>query len=420
VTLTALGIRIAFILIAGNSEHPEMYEHGAIAHNLYTGHGFAMHWPYESLDPARVALMKEPPQYEGAFLPPLNPYFIYGAYLIFGEHASAIIFLMIFYALVSSLIPVVVHKTGVLIKGEKTGRVSAIVAVLFLPGAFAVTSFSGSPLYQLLGVIILYLAILATRKPELKYFAWLGLSCGIMTMLRSEFFFLGFLLIALSIYFARKKSVGGHIYWQGAISLMLCVVIIAPWTYRNYKLFHTFIPVLSHPWYEIWRGNNIHANGTTRNAEGKSIWISPQVYPDIVRRMDSIPYDQYFEAKVDGVFKDEVIHFIEENPGRFLVLGVMKIAYLFTIDLNHPQSRNPFYFAPMIILSALTLIGLYKLISHPGANYSAAAIFSVFFLAYLALTMMTVMLPRYQIYVFSAMMGVTGLAFRREEESHGG
>lgn len=397
-----------------------MYEHGAIAHNLYTGHGFAMHWPYESFDPERAQIMKQPPQFEGAFLPPLNPYIIYSAYLLFGENSSAIIFLMVFYAIISSLIPLAVYRTGLLIGTKKSARISSIISLLFLPAAFAVITFSGSPLYQLLGIVILYLAILSSQKPSLRSFVMLGISCGIMTMLRSEFFFLSFLLITATIYFSRKKVLGEKLLFQGAASLMFCMVIIAPWTYRNYTLFHTFIPVLSHPYFEMWRGNNIYASGTTLDTEGQPIWITPNKYPEIIRRMDVIPYDQYFEAKVDGIFKGEVIHFIEENPGKFLLLGMKKIAYLFTIDFTHSQSRNPIYFGSMIIVSALTLMGLYKLISQAQSNdYSAAAIFSIFFLSYLAMTIMTVMLPRYQIYVFTSCISITGVVFYSNNVSFG-
>lgn len=395
-----------------------MYEHGEIAHNLYSGHGFAMHWPYESLDPVRLKLMKQPPQYEGAFLPPLNPYLICGAYIVFGENPPAIISLMIFYALVSSLIPLAVFKTGMLIGSDKPARISSLVAVIFFPAAVAVTTFSGSSLYQLLGIFILFLAILSAQKPSPKSFILLGISCGIMTMLRSEFFFLGFILIAVAIFFARKKVPTGKVLRLGVISLLLCALVIAPWTYRNYRIFHVFIPVLSHPGYEMWRGNNIYASGTTLNANGQPIWITSDQYPDIIRRMDEIPYDQYFEAKVDGIFKGEVINFIEKNPGKFLFLGLKKIAFLFTIDFNHPQSRNPFYFGPMIIVSALTFTGLYKLIFSSQSNtHASVTIFFIFFLSYIAMTIMTVMLPRYQIYVFSALLPLTGVGWQQIADS---
>jgi hypothetical protein len=146
VTLLALFIRLAFIGIAGDPKNPAMYEHGEIAHNLYTGYGFAMNWPYTPIDPQRAEILKQPPQFEGAFLPPLNPYLIYGAYLLFGENSHAIIFLMILYAITSSFIPIFVFKTGMLIGSEKSARISSLISALFLPAAFAVTTFSGSPL----------------------------------------------------------------------------------------------------------------------------------------------------------------------------------------------------------------------------------------------------------------------------------
>jgi hypothetical protein len=231
-----------------------------------------------------------------------------------------------------------------------------------------------------------------------------------MTLLRSEFFILGFLLIGLSSYFALKKDTLKKISLYSAFSLLLCAGIIAPWTYRNYKLFHTFIPVLSHPWYEMWRGNNIYSSGSNYNEKGEGIWISPDKYPQIIKQMDAIPYDQFFEAKVDGVFRNEVIHFIEEHPLRFLFLGVKKVASLFTVDFYHPSSNNPLYFGPMLFVSALTVGGLYQLIRNPFPQlHSAALIFTVFFLFYIALTFVTVVLPRYQIYIFTASLSLTGI-----------
>jgi hypothetical protein len=401
-------IRLVFIVYAGDVHHPVMYEHGVIAHNLYTGHGFAMHWPYPSLDPVRAAIQNQPPLFEGAFLPPLNPYLIYGSYVIFGENATAIGFLMIFYAVISSFIPLAVFKTGMLIGSEKAARLSTLISVLFLPAAFAVVTFSGSPLYQLLGIIIVYYTIRTAMHPTFRSFILLGIYSGVMTMLRSEFFFLGFILIALSIFFGWKKMQSKQVVIQGLVSIVLCAMVIAPWTFRNYRLFHEFVPVLSHPWYEIWRGNNIHATGSNYNAAGDGIWINGSVYPEVVKRMDAIPYDQFFEPKVDPVFKDEVFQFVKDNPGRFIVLSATKAAGFFTIDFYHPSAFEPLYFIPMIAISLLTVTGIYSLYHSEGMT-PAPIIFSVFFLCYLGLTIMTVMLPRYQIYVFCAGLPLTGV-----------
>jgi 4-amino-4-deoxy-L-arabinose transferase-like glycosyltransferase len=413
ITLLALIIRLGIIAFAARPQQiiddPHqtlLYEHGLIAHNLYTGHGFSMHWPYNSFDSVRAATMKQPPKWEGAFLPPLNPYLLYLSYEVFGENATALYAMMILYAIVSCFTPLAVYKLGRLLGSEFSARVSAIIALLFLPGAYAVVTFSGSALYQLLGVVVIYFAILTTQRPSYSSFLLLGLSCGIMTQLRSEFFFLGFLLIGVSIVLARSR--GRHVFRKGFAAAVVCVAIIAPWTIRNYTLFHQFVPVLSHPWYEMWRGDNIQATGTTFIKAGKSIWVDTLHFPSIIRRMDSIPYNQHFEAKVDGIFKDEVITFIFHHPGQFLTAGVNKLAYLFTIDPYQPDCRNPLFFIPMLLVSGLSMAGLYRL-AQDRFRRNAFFVISLFFGTYLFMTFMTVMLTRYQIYVFTCMLPVTGL-----------
>ncbi len=99
----ALFIRVAIVLALGNSTNPDLYEHGAIARNMLHGHGYSFHWPYTSLDPARQLLKDAPPQFEGAFIPPVSPYIIYWGFLIFSDTSVALIALMLFNALCSAL-----------------------------------------------------------------------------------------------------------------------------------------------------------------------------------------------------------------------------------------------------------------------------------------------------------------------------
>jgi hypothetical protein len=413
--MLALIIRIGIIAFVA---HPQqiiddphqrlLYEHGLVAHNLYTGHGFAMHWPYDGFDPVRLAAKKLPPQWEGAFLPPLNPYLLYLSYEVFGETAAALYALMILYAIVSCFIPLAVYKSACLLGSELSARVSALIAVLFLPSAYAVITFSGSPLYQLLGILVLYFAVLSVQSPTNRSFLLLGLSCGVMTQLRSEFFFLGFLLLTLVVLLARSNS--RQVIWKGLMGILVCIAIVSPWTIRNYNFFHRFVPVLSHPWYEMWRGDNILATGTTFKEDGGAIWVTQSDFPTIIRRMDSIPYDRFFEAKVDAIFKDEVLTFILRHPAEFLWVGTKKIVYFFTIDPYQTMCRDPLFFIPMLFVSGLTIAGFYRL-ARDRDRRNAFYIVSFFFGTYLFMTFMTVMLSRYQIYVFCCMLPVTGLAF---------
>jgi hypothetical protein len=134
------------------------------------------------------------------------------------------------------------------------------------------------------------------------------------------------------------------------------------------------------------------------------------MFPILIQKMDSIPYNQQFEWKVDQLFKREVLSFIEEHPDRFVWLGVKKLFFFFTFDPYYALNQSLLYIVPMLAISLLTILGMTSLL-RDRAHRPAAVILSLFFLYYIALTFMTVALPRYQIYVFTCMLPVTGLSF---------
>jgi hypothetical protein len=186
------------------------------------------------------------------------------------------------------------------------------------------------------------------------------------------------------------------------------ILIVGPWTYRNYLVFDRFVPVLSHPWYEIWRGNNTHASGTTTDREGKSVWVHWTTDPEIVRAMDALPYDRYFEVRADSIFREDVIAHWKSDPSRYAVLAAAKIGMFFTYDMNNPSSRQPLYIFFSITATILILRGLWVLWmrrKEQGMLY-VFLLFSTFYLYYLTLTAFTVMLPRYQIYVQTVMLAL--------------
>ena len=58
----------------------------------------------------------------------------------------------------------------------------------------SVTTFSGSAIYQVIAVVVLYFATRSVQTPSMRSFLGLGLWAGIMTQFRSEFFTFGFAL----------------------------------------------------------------------------------------------------------------------------------------------------------------------------------------------------------------------------------
>lgn len=406
----ALLLRVAIVFAVGDTDHPEMYEHGEIARNLSEGRGFTMHWPYTSLDSNRRAELARPPTHEGAFLPPMNPYIIYGVYELLGNSPAARLTLMLFYSLVGSLSVVLTYYAATELAGESAARATALIAAVFLPGAYSVTTFSGSVLYHLLGVAIFLVAMRLMRNRTLTSALVLGLLCGCMTLVRSEFFVLGFCLIAVSAFFAAKGSARRRSRVQlFAVATIVCAGVIAPWTYRNTVLFGRFVPVLSHPWYEMWRGENPYASGSTTDGHGRTIWVEPERYPELIRAMDSIPYDRYFEPNVDRIFMHEVLGFITAHPGSFIALAGTKLLYLVTVDMNSASAKSPINMLSMFPVMVLILAGFFVLVRR-RTDLGITMLFGTFIAYYVALTVMTVMLSRYQIYLYVSLLPLAAVS----------
>jgi hypothetical protein len=401
--LLRLGIAISF----GEVNSPKLYEHGQIAENLYEGHGFAMHWPYTPIDSVRTELMKSPPQHEGAFLPPIHPYILYISYVIFGKGETAIVAMLILNALVSACIPLMTYVLTKELFNERAARVVSCIAMIFLPAIMAVVTFSGSVYYQLLVLINILYFFKIYQKGKLRNYIYAAITTGLMILLRSEYLILGFILFAVCFF----SSIHINKFSHALLFVVIVVMIVGPWTYRNYQLFGAFVPVLSHPWYEIWRGNNEIATGTTTDADGRSIWVENSTFPNLIKSLDGLPYDKKFEVRADSIFRVDVLASWGAEPTKYAWLALKKAGYFFTIDVNNPSSRNQVYllfsFGGWIVIVS-SLVKLVR--SRINRDHLFLFVFfGTFLLYYVGLTAATVMLPRYQIYVMVALMPIAGV-----------
>lgn len=416
----SLLLRVSFVFWNPAERTVDLYEHGDIAHNLYTGHGFAMHWPYSPLDSARQEVLNRPPTHEGAFLPPVNPYLLVAFYTCFGENQTALLLYTMLMCIVSAFVPVAIYALTRQFASEQVSRLAALIAGINIFAVFGVLTYTGSALYQLVAVVSIYSLLVAVKKKRIRYYVLVGLVSGLLTLLRSEYFLFGPVLILVSAFlFKERRSVRLQYI---AVALTLHSLVIAPWVIRNYGLFDKFVPVLSHPWYEVWRGNNPRANGTVKDAAGMSIWVDPVYDRQIVRAMDALPYDNKFEVAADSIFKTEVVAFWRSDPIGALGLGLKKVLMFMTSDFHNGPIVNIGYALFSFAVFALAMVGIIGgLRKRMDASVRAAAIvFALFISYYLTLTFFTVMLPRYQIYVLNTLLPMTAVGWQATRTMVGG
>lgn len=409
--LVSLIIRISFILLFGNIREPNTVEHGIIAKNMLNGYGFSMHWLYPSMSGPMLEYQKQPPKFEGAFIPPLNPFIIFVFFKIFGESSFAYLLLMILNSIFSSLFVLVIYNITKELSDEKASRISGIISMLFLPSVVGVTTFSGTSLYQLLAGLVLLFAIKAYRYGHQRNFLLFGVFSGLLTLTRSEFliFYFVILFVLIMLLFRQKKTSTNNILKSWALSFTVFFLIVSPWIIRNTVLFNQFTTIISHPWHELWRGNNTHSSGGASSKYQLNIWVRKHQYPDIIKKIDMLPYNQNFELATDKIFKEEVLKFWSENPFETLKIWIKRALFTLSIDPYTPKARNPVYIAFILFSLFTAVIGYNSIRRNKSDKDYSHYLFLTFLISYLVLISVVNLETRYQIYLFSMIHPFSGL-----------
>src|SRR6266480_2742734 len=192
-----------------------------------------------------------------AWLAPAYPSVVATIFTIFGiqSHAAAL-GLLILNCLFSAITAVVVMKIGTRCFSEKVGLLSAIF--------WAVSPIAVTELIlwdRCLAALSLCLAIWMTVKLEPDSRDREYLYCGAMwgcAGLVSPSLLAPFLPIVFALYVRERKAK------QLLVLALAMVLVITPWTLRNFAAFHTLMPIRSNGWAEIYFGNvsfDLHPSG---------------------------------------------------------------------------------------------------------------------------------------------------------------
>ncbi|MFW5702013.1 MAG: hypothetical protein ACOCX7_03615 [Bacteroidota bacterium] len=411
--LGGFALRIGAIFAVGDIEDPEMWEHGKIARNLLEHDRFTMHWPYPSLSEERLAEQSQPPPYDGAFITPLNPYIIYIFFEAFGDNPTAYLWLMVFNAFLGALAILPAYYIALLLAGRRSAVIAAILMALFMPAIYGVVTFSGSQLYHLLALCVIFFAISYIIRRRMWDILLLGLFCGLLTLARSEFLILSVVLIAASVVGSCLRFNCDMRIIRMVAALAIFAAVVGPWVYRNTQLFGKIVPVVSHPWHEIWRGSNPYATGGTTSRLGTKVWESREYSPELLPKLDSIPYNQHFEIAADSVFKEAAIDYIESHPAEALWKAVKRAVFLWTVDVYTPRARHPVYVFFVLITVVPAAFAFWKLYRRERIYQNPAMIYLLFAAYYTALIFAVNLETRYQVYMLTVIVPMAAVGWER-------
>lgn len=365
--ILAFAIRIICVFTFANITNPEMWEFGKIARNLVAGNGFR--YIANSIDVS------------SAYMPPGLPFIYFVFFKLFGDIGITYVYILLFNAFLASMNVIIIYKIAQLIYDSKIGIISAGYAAISPIFIISTINYNSIIIYQvLIGLtFLLFLKYQSAglvfnkvfRSDRLKYLLFLSLTLGLFIYFRSET--LGFIAI-LCIYLISKKRM-----IDSLILLFVSVLIISPWTIRNYLTFGKIIPVSTSVGYNFYLGH------------------SDDIAADIYKNQVSLlKEDSTYETEKSRIGFEEAFQFIKEHPADDIKESFSKVISLWFIDKYRESAKSPVYILTWITTLILFFTGYIK--SLKDKNMRSKLFFMGSYLVFSTILVLVFFnIPRYQI-----------------------
>ena len=191
-----------------------------------------------------------------AFTPPGLPLALAGAIRVLGDHAwTPAILNLLLYLATSMLLASMARR----LVGQQGALISVLLFAIW-PTNIALTGLAASePLFLLLMVGSCYFQWLPPAA-ALRYSPVCGMAAGLATLTRPTALTIPVLWAA----FVLLKGVRAIKPWLSSIALatLFLAVTVAPWSFRNYSVLKSFVPVSTNGGDVFYRANNPLATGS--------------------------------------------------------------------------------------------------------------------------------------------------------------
>jgi hypothetical protein len=249
IMLVALALRLGYMWQFQNihprqgvSVIPFLFESGNIAHSLATGHGFS--------SPFRVDTGPT------AWMTPLFPLLLAGIFRLFGAytfHAWAATVLLNISCCTFACVPV--YYAAKRVGGIALAAGAAWLWAIF-PNAILmpVESMWDASISAPLVATILWATLALAQSQRLRNWCAYGLLWGVALMLNAT---LAALFPFLDGWLACRAHQQKREWLKNlAAAIVIIILCCVPWTIRNYRVFHQFVPLRSVLGLQLWLGNN--------------------------------------------------------------------------------------------------------------------------------------------------------------------
>jgi len=309
--LVAAVVAGGFLLLKGPGGFRNLDEQHKIAQHLANGQGY------------RTPLSADADAPYTAWIPPVFPYLLDGVFRAFGVHdmwqigqaRPAFRFLDGLMALWYGIFVAGVFVLAHMLFGRATAMLAAAM-VCFNPLFFLRLIYIWETFFSLaLFVWLIVLAVKMNRsRPTVGGLMALGAGLAILALTNTSYILVSPLLVLLAAWRLSWMAMFKPI----AISLLTFLVILAPWTIRNYRVFHQFYLVRAGFPLELWLGNQPGSSGW------QNLNNHPSTTPEEGRRMVEMGEVEYFKLCGERFHAD-----YQADPGAFWRRTLRRVGYVF-------------------------------------------------------------------------------------------
>jgi 4-amino-4-deoxy-L-arabinose transferase-like glycosyltransferase len=398
----ALGLRVGFAWNYAShnprqalSVIPFMFESGNIAASIAKGNGFSSPFHVETGPTAWMA--------------PVYPLLLASVFRIFGIYTfDAYVAATSLNILFSTFTCIPIFFAGKRVAGLGVGAGAAWLWAVF-PNAIQIPAESmwDACLAALLAATILWATLALSESQRLRDWSAYGLLWGLALMTNPTLASLLPFLLAWMAWRSYKQLHPVHTWTvlkRPLIVLAIAALCCVPWTIRNYKVFHQFVPLRSILGLQLAMGNN---------ADAKDFWLG-EGHPI----HDAAEREKYIEMGEIAYMQEkqhEAVDYIASHPRREIHLIWVRFVSLWAGGATHPVRDflqvHSLYFRGVLLFNIIAafgaLAGIVALAWKQNPYVFPLAVFPIIFpCAYY----LTLSLPRYRLPIDPAVMLLTAFA----------
>jgi 4-amino-4-deoxy-L-arabinose transferase-like glycosyltransferase len=316
ILVAAVLIRIPIALYMGDQVTvlpgiQDQVSYDALARSLLDGRGYSFTENWYPFTPA------DTPTAHWSFLYPL---YLAGVYAVTGYHPLVARLLQGIVG--GALLCFLVYKIGRRVVNEETGLVGAGLVAVYGYFMYYNVALMTETFFTVLVLLTLYLSIELKENPTPMRWVGVGFSVGLACLLRQTvLLFVPFLLFWLFLELRTR----GIRWWYFALPVVIILLMITPWTLRNYLVYREFLLLNSNAGYALFASNNPNL-GTDWNNE---LVVVP--VPEELKGQN--------EAQLDRALTKKGIEFILTDPKRYLRLTLDKSLEYFRFWPSSDSSR---------------------------------------------------------------------------------